>query len=137
ERPYNGQPHTDQGERGRTEVKGLTMRDIQDCFVKAVLDSAPTETTESDEEFFKCFKLNKTSGEMEPTDYLKEKQNEPGYVSHKVELGTWRYQDVYKVDLNNIDMLAVGKNLTINIEKMMGIYPNVPKLNFTDETKIP
>ena len=33
ERPYNGQPHTDEGIRGATLVEGLTMRDIKDCFV--------------------------------------------------------------------------------------------------------
>ena len=30
DRPYNGQPHTDCGERGKTLVEGLTMRDISD-----------------------------------------------------------------------------------------------------------
>lgn len=39
-RPYNGQPHTDHGERGKTEVKGLTMRDISDCFVLGLLDAS-------------------------------------------------------------------------------------------------
>ncbi len=33
DRPYNGQPHTDEGIRGSTLVEGLTMRDIKDCFV--------------------------------------------------------------------------------------------------------
>ena len=33
ERPYNGQPHTDEGIRGSTLVEGLTMRDVKDCFV--------------------------------------------------------------------------------------------------------
>lgn len=33
DRPYNGQPHTSEGKRGRTLVEGITMRDIKDCFV--------------------------------------------------------------------------------------------------------
>src|SRR5690606_11834551 len=33
ERPYNGQPHTDEGWRGQQPIEGLTMRDIKDCFV--------------------------------------------------------------------------------------------------------
>src|SRR3954463_8298631 len=41
DRPYNGQPWTDQGERGKTEVKGITMRDVADCLVRAMLLSAP------------------------------------------------------------------------------------------------
>ncbi|MEJ7830279.1 MAG: hypothetical protein WKF91_18870, partial [Segetibacter sp.] len=40
ERPYNGQSWTDHGERGKQEVKGLTMRDISDCFIKALLKSS-------------------------------------------------------------------------------------------------
>lgn len=40
DRPYNGQPHTDHGERGRTLVEGLTMRDIVDCFTRACFDSS-------------------------------------------------------------------------------------------------
>ena len=33
-RPYNGQPWTDEGIRGSTEVKGITFRDIRDCFIR-------------------------------------------------------------------------------------------------------
>lgn len=45
-RPYNGQPWTDDGERGKQEVHGLTMRDIKDCFVRACYDSAPIPESE-------------------------------------------------------------------------------------------
>ena len=40
-RPYNGQPHTDCGFRGKQEVHGLTMRDIRDCFISACYQSDP------------------------------------------------------------------------------------------------
>jgi len=43
ERPYNGQPWTDDGERGRTMVKGLTMRDVRDCLILAFYAAAPIE----------------------------------------------------------------------------------------------
>lgn len=43
----------------------------------------------------------------------------------KVENNTWRYDDVYKVDMEHLDPQAVGKNLTCEIEKMMEIYPNI------------
>ena len=36
-RPYDGQAHTDNGARGSVQVKGLTIRDITDCFVKGFL----------------------------------------------------------------------------------------------------
>lgn len=43
DRPYNGQPWTDQGERGKQEVHGITMRDLRDCFIRGCYDSAPIE----------------------------------------------------------------------------------------------
>lgn len=39
-RPYDGQPHTDQGERGKTLVEGLTMRDVADCFALGFMQAA-------------------------------------------------------------------------------------------------
>ena len=43
QRPYNGQPWTDLGGRGKTEIKGITFRDLHDCFIRACYDSAPIE----------------------------------------------------------------------------------------------
>ena len=37
DRPYTGQSHTSDGERGKTLIEGLTMRDLQDCFVIGLL----------------------------------------------------------------------------------------------------
>jgi len=39
-RPYLGQAHTTSGERGKQEVSGVTMRDIQDCLFLAILDAS-------------------------------------------------------------------------------------------------
>ena len=39
-RPYNGQSHTDEGERGKTLVEGLTMRDVADCMVIGFLEAS-------------------------------------------------------------------------------------------------
>ena len=39
-RPYDGQPHTDDGERGKTLVEGLTMRDVVDCIVIGFLEAS-------------------------------------------------------------------------------------------------
>jgi len=46
DRPYNGQPHTDHGERGKTLVVGLTMRDVADCFAQALLDCCGVDQPE-------------------------------------------------------------------------------------------
>lgn len=123
ERPYNGQPWTDDGIRGQTEVKRLTMRDIRDCLIKAILMSAPNPAVEDSSEFLKCWDFS--TGTAVATQYLKDNQEK--FISYKVELGTWRPQDVYKVDASKIDLLAVAQNMSCEIEKMMGIFPNIPK----------
>lgn len=40
QRPYDGQDHTDQGERGRQIVEGATMRDIGDCLMLAYFQAS-------------------------------------------------------------------------------------------------
>lgn len=40
DRPYNGQPHTDHGTRGQTEIRGITMRDLADCFMRACFEAS-------------------------------------------------------------------------------------------------
>lgn len=121
ERPYNGQSWTDDGERGKTEVKGLTMRDIKDCLIIAMLESAHSDTY-LNEYWSKCWDFS--TGEAKPTQFLLDNQNEPDFISVKAQLGTWRTQDVYKIDFNKVDPLAIAQNFTCQIEKMMGIFPN-------------
>lgn len=89
-RPYNGQPHTSKGTRGMTEVKGLTMRDITDCFRIALWEACGS-----------------------PQDAV----------------------SIYDLDLSDVDPVAIEQNLTCNIEKMMGIFPNVPRLTIGDSGK--
>jgi hypothetical protein len=110
----------------RLRLKGLTMRDIRDCFVKALLLSAASDEYLRVDTFLKCWDYS--DGKAKPTQFLIEHQDEPDFVSCKVDLGTWRTQDVYKLDLSKIDPLAVAQNLTCEIEKMMGIYPNIDKV---------
>lgn len=108
ERPYDGQPWTDQGERGKQEVKGLTMRDICDCLVKGFL-------------------LSSVDDEQDVIDYALDKSEREELLSEKVQKNTWRYQDIYKVNLSKVDPGAVINNLSCEIEKMMGIFPNIKK----------
>lgn len=123
ERPYNGQLHTDDGLRGKQEVKGLTMRDIKDCLIKAMLMSAPSDKYLEADEFTKCWDFS--TEPPTPTKYLLDKQNEPDFISTKAETGNWRPQDVYKIDFNKIDPIAIAQNMSCEIERMMGIYPNI------------
>jgi hypothetical protein len=97
ERPYDGQPHTDYGERGRTEIKGITFRDLRDCFIKGCL--------------LAC-------GDKQPALYA------------RVEDGNWLPEDIYKINFNEVDPVAIAQNMSVEVEKMMGIYPNVPPLIF-------
>jgi hypothetical protein len=106
ERPYNGQSHTDHGERGKTLVEGLTMRDVADCIVQGFL--AASGNTE----------LYRKTIPMDEDD-----------IDYKT--GDWRYEDVYKIP-TNIDPQAVIQNTMCFIEKYMGIFPNVKPFKMED-----
>lgn len=92
-RPYDGQSHTDYGQRGKTKIKGITFRDLRDCYIKGCLLS---------------------SGE--------------GILYDRAIDGSWLPGDVYKIDWEQIDPIAVAQNMSVEVEKLMGIYPNVPEL---------
>lgn len=83
-RPYDGQPHTDTGERGKEIIKGLTMRDVRDCFVVG------------------CFEA---SG-LPPSKYP---------------------SSLYELPWDEMDPLAVCQNMTCEIERKMGIFPNIER----------
>lgn len=85
DRPYNGQPWTDDGERGKTEVRGLTMRDVRDCYIRA------------------CYESSGLLREQWP-------------------------KSIYRLPWDDMDPMAIAQNMSCEIEKMMGIFPNVPKI---------
>ena len=99
-RPYKGQMHTDQGERGKTEIKGITFRDLTDAFIIGAM----------------------AAGNDQIPDYSERE---------KKRLFCWN--DLYKLDWNKMDAGAVAQNMSCEVEKMMGIYPNVPKLDLPGE----
>lgn len=112
-RPYNGQPHTDTGERGATEIKGITFRDLRDCFIRAILLSTGGE-------FFP---------EASKKDHMKTLYDE----ACKGERAVLCENDVYGFDLDRLDPIAICQNLSCEVEKLMGIYPNVPELKETHD----
>lgn len=103
DRPYNGQPWTDTGTRGSTEIKGVTFRDLRDAFIRAILLSTGATTI--------------GGKDMRPL-YLE---------AEKGPSATLCENDLYGFDLDKLDPMAICQNLGIEIEKLMGIYPNVPK----------
>ena len=40
DRPYDGQSHTDTGERGKQLLEGITMRDIHDAFIRGCFQAS-------------------------------------------------------------------------------------------------
>lgn len=98
-REYIGQPHTDYGERGKTYVNGLTMRDICDCYVRGVILA---------------------SGHLVPEKYKEAEKGEKANLNS---------DDLYGFNLDKVDPNAICQNMTCEIEKMMKIYPNVQELN--------
>lgn len=110
-RPYNGQPWTDNGIRGQQEVKGITMRDIKDCLIQAFLVCADPHVPDQYELIKKVFEISDDPDIGKGTEYAAK--------------GNWRTQDVYQVDLSRVDPIAVAQNLTRFIEHYMGIFPNV------------
>jgi hypothetical protein len=103
DRPYNGQPHTSTGQRGATEVKGVTFRDLRDCYIRAICQALGADHPD----------------------------NMPYYdEAGKGEAAVLCEEDIYKLK-GNPDRMAVFQNFACEVEKLMGIYPNVPKLIFT------
>lgn len=94
DRPYNGQAHTDLGQRGKQAVHSLTMRDLRDCFIRAVA-------------------MSTGPGEL----YREACKGEHANISEN---------DLYKVDWSQTDIIAVQQNLTCEVERIMGIFPNLP-----------
>lgn len=101
-RPYKGQRHTVLGERGKTEIKSITFRDLHDAFILAAFDAG--------------------------NFMLTEEQNK------RREQGRMFINEIYQLDLNRLDPIAWEQNMGVRIEKMMGIYPNIPELKI-DEGK--
>jgi len=104
DRPYNGQSHTDTGVRGATEIKGITFRDLRDCFIRGVLLSTGAEVIDG---------VN-----MRPR-YEQADKGEAAVLSES---------DLYGFNLDKLDPMAIFNNISCEVEKLMGIYPNVPGL---------
>jgi hypothetical protein len=115
DRPYSGQPHTDTGIRGATEIRGITFRDLRDCYIRAVLLS--------------------TGGRFYETDDPKLKARMAALYKEadKGEAAALCENDVYGFSTDQLDPIAICQNLCCEVEKIMGIFPNVPGLSFTTD----
>ena len=103
DRPYYGQPHTTTGARGMLEVKGLTMRDLFDCYVRAVaLSHAYTDD---------C------GNPIEPNQSLI-KQAVKGVEANLTP------NNLYML-VGGTDPVAVFQNFACEVEKMMNVFPHL------------
>ncbi len=104
DRPFTGQRHTASGERGKTEVCHIRFRDLSDCAARAFVCSMGYT---GDHPLFK--------------------------LRHRAADGTLNYNDLYLLALSEIDPQAFIQNLCVEVEKAMGIYPNVPSLKAEEQ----
>lgn len=108
DRPYNGQAHTDTGERGKQLIEGITIRDIRDAFIRAFIISHPTY------------------GRLQFTESERIQPNATLYdEALKGPDAALCSNDMYSL-VGDFDPLAVAQNLTCEIERLMGIFPNIP-----------
>ena len=98
DRPYLGQPHTDTGVRGMTEIRGITFRALRDCYVRAVLLSAH---------------------HLVPALYEEATKGPDAVLCEN---------DLFGFNLDELDPIAIAQNLSCEVERIMGIFPNVPGL---------
>lgn len=110
DRPYDGQPHTSTGVRGSTEIRGITFRDLRDCFIRAFIKSHSA--------------YSRSLEVIEPNMTLcrEADKGEHAFISEN---------DVYRL-VGDIDPIAVAQNLACEVEKMMGIFPNVDQLTIKE-----
>lgn len=111
DRPYTGQPHTDTGARGATEIKGITFRDLRDCFIRAILQSTGGQYYDGDEQ---------TKARMKALYDEAEKGENAALCS----------DDLYGFDLDKLDPIAIVQNLSCEVERVMGIFPNIDGTTF-------
>ena len=102
DRPFTGQPQTYQGERGKTEVKGIRFRDLADCVARVFVDAAGFDIED---------------------EVVRDE------LYRRAEDGTLNYNDLYTLNLSKMDPVALIQNIGCRVEKVMGIYPNVPRLS--------
>jgi hypothetical protein len=96
DRPYIGQPHTVHGVRGKQGVFGLTMRDLMDCMIRGYVLSCWSNSTNA--------------------PIIEE--------AKKGEGATINGSDIFKLT-GDVDPIAVMQNTLCEIEKVMGIFPNI------------
>ena len=111
-RAYTGQPHTSLGDRGKLPIKGLCMRDLQDCYIRAYIKAHPT--------------LDEEGKDIEPnaTLYKKASRGQHAMLNSNA---------LFKL-VGDVDPLAVFQNLACEVEKQMATFPFLDDRDFSYDT---
>ena len=100
---HEPQPHTTLGKRGQQEIK-LKEIQIAECFLRGMLDGGT---------HYNLTKDGKLTNNIE---------SEKLEYHHLIDL-------IYKVDwIENFDPVAIVQCAGCHLEKVLGIYPNIDKL---------
>lgn len=111
-RPYTEQ----QPKRAQIEIKGLTRRDIKDCFAIGIL------TCREDHKYPMVY-VSEAGTEFHNFDDLV--KSDEGYGYSYIDPTKVTYNDLFGWDLNSIDPAAALQNAMVEVERRMGIYPAV------------
>lgn len=103
DRPYNGQTHTLNGQRGARQIAGITMRDMRDCFVRAFILA---------HEYYEPGTLVR----IEPNATLSD-------AARLGELAAITENDLYTLK-GDTDPMAVAQMMMCEIERIMGVAWN-------------
>ena len=87
-----------------TEIRGITFRDLRDCYVRAVLLSAH---------------------HLVPALYEEATKGPDAVLCEN---------DLFGFNLDELDPIAIAQNLSCEVERIMGIFPNVPGLKTANST---
>lgn len=103
-RPYSGQPHTTTGKRGEEMIRNMSFRDLRDCYIRGLILSHQVHV----------------QGSIDPL--------EPNHTlvreAEKGQKAAICDNDIFTLK-GDVDPIAVWQNMACEIEKLMGIFPNV------------
>jgi len=112
DREFVGAFNTFWGERGKTFVHGLKIRDLCDCIVRSIFLCSHKSITDSGNKYLQNLCESAEKGEY--SDMIKP-------------------SDLYTIELDALDPVAVIQTVMCEIEKMMGIYPNIETSQIEDD----
>lgn len=105
---HDPQPHTILGQRGQQEIK-LKKIQIAECVLRGMLDGGT---------YYGLTKDGELTNNIDP-EFLE--------YHHLIDL-------IYEVEwMKDFDPVAIVQCIGCHLEKVLGIYPNIPKLNYEDD----